>query len=90
MTHYSPMRMQWPDTKKIPCRDCVYRDRTTVTIDGTLYKPGITRDTCGKYDGIRGNWKPSGLLFHNEPCKYYRKEGNRNDYHSSRPERRGK
>ena len=90
MTHYSPMRMQWPNPKTIPCKDCVFRDRTSIEIDGQMFFPGITRDTCGKYDGIRGNWKPSKLLFLNEPCKYYKKDVNANDYHSSGAKRRGK
>ena len=69
-----PMRWQNADPNKMPCRDCIYRDQTTVTIDGEKIRSGITRDTCLIYDGKRGNWKPSNVYFMNESCPMYEQD----------------
>ena len=69
-----PMRWQNADPNKMPCRDCIYRDQTTVTIDGEKIRSGITRDTCLIFDGKRGNWKPSNVYFMNEICPMYEQD----------------
>lgn len=66
-----PMRFQTADPNKMPCRDCIYRDQTTVELNGETLRVGITRDTCLIYDGNRGHWKPSNVYFMNEHCEFY-------------------
>ena len=65
------MRMQNADPNKMPCRDCIYRDRDTMVIDGDVVQTGIMRGTCVFFDGKRGNWKPNAVYFQNEPCLIY-------------------
>lgn len=69
-----PMRWQNADPKKMACRDCIYRDQTTVTIDGKKIRSGITRDTCLIFDGKRGKWKPQNVYFMNEGCPMYERD----------------
>ena len=66
-----PMRMQQADPNKMPCRDCLYRDKTEMTLEGEKVRVGLTRDTCLFFDGKNGRWKPSNVYFLNEPCPMY-------------------
>lgn len=59
------------DPSKMPCRDCIYRDRDTMQIDGKTVQTGIMRATCKFFDGKRGNWKPNAVYFQNGPCLIY-------------------
>ena len=61
---------QRPDPKKIRCRDCLYRDKTVVTLGGEKVKVGITKDTC-LFFNKPGNWKPTSILFQNADCPFY-------------------
>lgn len=64
---------QFPDPQKVQCKDCVFRDKTKLTLDGKTIYPGITKDYCEIYDR-NTNGKGNGILFWGEKCKYYVKE----------------
>lgn len=68
------MHMQTADPEKIRCRDCIYRDRDTMKIDGKVIQTGIMRGTCLIFDGKRGNWKPTRVTLENGDCMFYDKE----------------
>ena len=65
------MKMQTANVNTIPCRDCLYRDKTTIKVDGEIIRVGITRDTCMIFDGKNGNWKPSNVYFQSKRCPLY-------------------
>ena len=65
------MKMQVADPGRMRCRDCLYRDRDTMKIDGKIIRPGISRATCLVFDGKKGNWKPNNVYFQNEDCLLY-------------------
>lgn len=69
-----PMKLQKADPNTIPCRDCIYRDKTTLRLNGELLRPGITKDTCMIFDGKKGNWKPNNVYFLNEDCIFYEQD----------------
>ena len=69
-----PMKMQTANVNTIPCRDCIYRDKAFVTVDGERMNTGITKDTCMIYDGRNGRWKPNGVYFHSEACAFYERD----------------
>ena len=68
---HEPMKMQTANKDTIQCKDCLYRDRAFVTVDGEKLETGITKDTCMIFDGKKGNWKPNGVYFRNERCPMY-------------------
>jgi len=69
-----PMVLQTADAGKVQCQDCIYRDRTVMTIGGKETKVGVTRDTCLIFDGKKGNWKPTKVILRNGICDFYEKE----------------
>ena len=69
-----PMKLQTADIRKVKCRDCIYRDRAVMTIDGEKVFVGVTRDTCLIFDGKKGNWKPTDVIIRNQNCDFYEKE----------------
>ena len=71
---HDPLKAQTANVNTIPCRDCIYRDKTSITIDGEKLRTGITRDTCMIFDGKRGNWKPNNVYFMNESCQMYEQD----------------
>lgn len=72
---FSPMKMAHPNPKTIKCKNCKYRDKTTVEIDGEIIDVGITKGRCEKYlDYPYDMGKPSAILFQNADCEYYEKE----------------
>ena len=56
-----PMKMQTANVNTIPCRDCIYRDKAFVTVDGERLNTGVTKDTCMIFDGRNGRWKPNSV-----------------------------
>lgn len=70
MSEFTPMRGQWPDPDKIVCRNCAFRDKTIVEVEGVDKPVGITRDTCEMFDGTE-DCKPHDVLFLNADCEYY-------------------
>lgn len=65
------MRTQTADPNKIHCRDCLYREKDTMKIDGEVVQTGIMRGTCLVFDGKRGNWKPTSVTLDGERCPLY-------------------
>lgn len=73
---FTPMKGVFPNTNKVPCRTCVFRDKTVLSINGKLIRIGVTRDYCLKYKKDESNGKPVGILLHGEECDYYRRDEN--------------
>lgn len=67
-------KMQTADPARMKCRDCIYRDQDTMTVDGKTIQVGIMRASCLIYDGKKGNWKPTGVYFQNEGCLFYERD----------------
>lgn len=67
--HRSPMKVQFPNPKTIACKDCIFRDKASIEVDGETIFVGVTRDKCGKYNG-----KPHEVMFLDKPCPKYRAE----------------
>ena len=67
--HTSPIKGTFPNPRTIACKDCMFRDRARVVLDGDVIYVGITRDECGIY-----SHKPPAVLFRNEPCPDYQRE----------------
>ena len=67
----SDIHAQNADPNKMACRDCIYRDRDTMQIDGNTVQTGVMRGTCLIFDGKRGRWKPNNVYFMNEKCPMY-------------------
>jgi len=68
------IRAQNADPNKMVCRDCIYRERDTMKIEGKLIQTGIMRGTCLIFDGKNGNLKPNNVYFRNEHCPFYEKD----------------
>lgn len=71
---HDPIKAQTANVNTIRCRDCLYRDRTTITVDGEVMPVGITRGTCLVFDGIRGNLKPHDVYYNNALCPMYEQD----------------
>lgn len=70
-----PIHGTWADPKKIMCKDCAFRDKTIVKLDGEILPVGVTRSFCQIYEAPpKTNGKPTGILFQNAECKYYQKD----------------
>lgn len=71
------MRGTFPDPEKIKCKDCKYRDKTVVVIEGKAHYCGVTRGECEKYKWGETMGKPHDVLFQNADCEFYEqsKEG---------------
>ena len=66
---FSPMKGQMADPEQIFCRNCAFRDKTEIKVDGTILKVGITKGQCDIY--VYPNRKPSDILFQEAPCDYW-------------------
>lgn len=69
---FTPIKGTWADPDEVVCRDCIYRDHTTVKLpSGKIVDAGITRLSCAVYLG-----KPDKVIseYMPEDCKYYKKE----------------
>ena len=69
----SMMGWQMPNANTIQCRDCDFRDRAKLHLNGKDLPVGVTRDTCAIFPSPP-NFKPNGVLFGYEQCPYYKKE----------------
>ena len=74
---WSPITGTFPDEDRVLCKDCVYRDKTVITLAGkTTY--GATKDLCDVYTGYEKKdstgYKPYDILFLSGDCPYYKKE----------------
>lgn len=63
------IRWQTANAKTIKCKDCKFRDRTSVIINGEPRYVGITKAFCDKYPKL----KPSEVMYQNADCVYYEK-----------------
>lgn len=71
----SPLKGQFPNRKEIVCKDCTFRDKTTVTIGNKEIPVGVTKSFCGKYESPpKSNGKPHEVLFENGSCEHYQRE----------------
>lgn len=69
---FSPMKGQMADPNQIFCRDCAFRDKTTIAIGKDIIPVGVTKDTCDVF--IYPNTKPHEILFDEAPCNYWSKD----------------
>lgn len=67
-------RMQNADPERMQCRDCIYRDKDTMQIEGKTVQTGIARATCLIFDGKKNRWKPNNVYFNGEPCMFYEQD----------------
>lgn len=76
---FDPIRGTFPKAKDIMCKDCFYRDRTTVVLDGEKKAVGVTKGFCAKFPPPPDSaGKPLGVLFMGEKCPEYMKDGGAN------------
>lgn len=72
---FGPIKGQFPDPKKMRCRDCVNRDKTVLDIFDPPKPVGITKAFCDAYPAPPGsNGKPHDVLFLNADCQFYIKD----------------
>lgn len=71
---WGPVTGCFPDRNEISCKDCVYRDKELLELDGEDIPVGITRDTCLVFDGDKVGYKPHDVLFGLEDCNFYEKD----------------
>lgn len=70
-----PIRGAFPKAKEIQCRDCFFRDRTVVELDGKKIEAGITKAFCAQFPAPPdSNGKPLGVLFRGEKCPVYQED----------------
>ena len=70
-----PMHGTWAKADEIVCKDCAFRDKTVVKLDGVEIPVGVTKGFCKIYEKPpKTNGKPINVLFQNADCKYYRKD----------------
>lgn len=62
--------MTWLQPKQ--CKDCVYRDKTTLTLDGETREVGWSKDTCHVY--VYPECKPNLVMDNRVECPNYEKE----------------
>lgn len=71
----SPIKGQFPDINNIICKDCVFRDKTTINLSDKKIPVGVTKAFCEKYQAPpKSNGKPHEVLFNNGDCVFYQKE----------------
>ncbi len=54
------------------CKDCIFRDRTSVKLDGEVKHVGAGKSVCDIYE--YPDMKPMGVMNNTETCKFYDKE----------------
>lgn len=69
---FSPMHCESPDANEIFCRDCSFRDKTTIDLGDGEIPVGVTKAYCDIY--IEPNSKPNKILFQQAPCDFYVKD----------------
>lgn len=75
MKEKEQVKVQFPDSTRIKCKDCVFRDKTEIELNGKTFKVGVTKDFCDIYQKPpKSNGKPIEVLFNNEDCEFYVKE----------------
>lgn len=69
---FSPMKCESPDANEIFCRDCTFRDKTTIELSGKNIPVGVTKAYCDIF--VEPNSKPMDILFQQAPCDYWVKD----------------
>lgn len=69
---FGPMKCQVPDGTEIACKDCVYRDHTTVKVGDKILPVGVTKAQCEMF--VYPDSKPSEVLFDNASCEFHEEE----------------
>ena len=65
---------QWSG-EEIQCKDCFYRDRTTVDFGKGQTEVGYKKCYCYIYKRDNGGYgKPNTILFYNGKCTFYEKD----------------
>lgn len=54
------------------CKDCIFRDRTTVKLDGEVKHVGATKSVCDIYE--YPEMKPTGVMNNTAACDFYERE----------------
>lgn len=71
----SEIKGQFPNKDKIICKDCMFRDKTTLKLGKNEIPVGVIKAFCEKYETPpKSNGKPHEILFENGICEYYEKE----------------
>lgn len=71
----SEIKGQFPKRDEIICKDCTFRDKTTVKIGEIKIPVGVTKAFCQKYEAPpKTNGKPHDVLFEGGICEHYEKE----------------
>lgn len=71
----SEIKGQFPKMDEIICKDCAFRDKTTLELGKKKIPVGVTKAFCEKYEGPpKDNGKPHNILFGIEICEHYQKE----------------
>lgn len=69
------MHCQAPDPETIQCKDCMYRDKSTMKLGLNVIPVGCIKSFCEKYEKPpKSNGKPDGVLFGTLDCQFYRME----------------
>lgn len=72
---FDPIKATFPNYKKVICRNCLYRDHTTIKIDNAVIPVGVTKSFCKIYrEPPETNGKPLNILFNGANCKYFKFE----------------
>ena len=72
---FDPIKGTFPNAKEIQCKDCAFRDKTTVELNGKTIPVGVTKAFCKVYEPPpKTNGKPTAVLFYKGNCKYYMKD----------------
>ena len=69
MRELDPMKAKFSDPANIKCKDCVFRDKGKIDVDGRTICYGVTKDECEIYK--KPNYKPTKILFNEANCEYY-------------------
>lgn len=68
-----PMKGQWPDPKKVRCKDCVFRDKTVLHLGDKVIPTGVVDCYCKQFPKDT-NGKPLEILFRNADCPFYKSD----------------
>lgn len=54
------------------CKTCIFRDKTTVKLDGVTIQVGATKSVCAIFE--YPDKKPMGVMKNTDECDFYEKE----------------
>lgn len=65
--------MQTADPSKMRCKDCLFRDKTVIKLNGREIPVGVMKDTCMMFNKP-GHWKPTDIVLRNADCLLYERD----------------